>query len=260
MREQDFMADIIADGESNTTRLVFADWLEEQGDVDRAEFIRLQCLGDDKEREYELLEKNYSAWCRPYERKLIRIVFQRGLIYFARVLPDGLKNLPETLEVLQLSAFFDYGDRLVTGMQQISVRNIKEIHCCKWGYDTVSYCVSKNENLSGACVLAYDDVKVARDHFVWHLNEYEMPKIFKKNQGFKMCKCFVIDTKNTHLVGIKIIAYDNFSGEINLRTVSSIFNFACPSDLWSKYTTKEFTSDKAVASFYNFGLGEMHVN
>jgi uncharacterized protein (TIGR02996 family) len=37
-----FLAAIIADREDDTPRLVFADWLQEQGEDDRAEFIRVQ--------------------------------------------------------------------------------------------------------------------------------------------------------------------------------------------------------------------------
>jgi uncharacterized protein (TIGR02996 family) len=38
-----FLAAIIADPADDTPRLVFADWLQENGDEDRAEFIRIQC-------------------------------------------------------------------------------------------------------------------------------------------------------------------------------------------------------------------------
>lgn len=40
---QSFLQSIIATPEDDTPRLIFADWLEEHGDSDRAEFIRLQC-------------------------------------------------------------------------------------------------------------------------------------------------------------------------------------------------------------------------
>lgn len=48
--EAAFRAAILANPADDTVRLVFADWLQEQGDDDRAEFIRVQCrlavLGD----------------------------------------------------------------------------------------------------------------------------------------------------------------------------------------------------------------------
>jgi uncharacterized protein (TIGR02996 family) len=40
---QAFLADIIEHSDDDAPRLVFADWLSDQGDEDRAEFIRVQC-------------------------------------------------------------------------------------------------------------------------------------------------------------------------------------------------------------------------
>jgi uncharacterized protein (TIGR02996 family) len=41
--QQAFLADIIDHPEDDTPRLVYADWLDDNGDPDRAEFIRAQC-------------------------------------------------------------------------------------------------------------------------------------------------------------------------------------------------------------------------
>src|SRR5438874_635206 len=38
-----FLSSILADREDDAPRLVFSDWLEENGDVERAELIRAQC-------------------------------------------------------------------------------------------------------------------------------------------------------------------------------------------------------------------------
>ncbi len=38
-----FLADIIANPDDDAPRLIFADWLEDNGEGDRAEFIRVQC-------------------------------------------------------------------------------------------------------------------------------------------------------------------------------------------------------------------------
>lgn len=40
---ESFLAAIIADPQEDAPRLIFADWLEEHGERDRAEFIRVQC-------------------------------------------------------------------------------------------------------------------------------------------------------------------------------------------------------------------------
>lgn len=43
MNESAFMAAIIANPADDAPRLIFADWLEENGQAERAEFIRIQC-------------------------------------------------------------------------------------------------------------------------------------------------------------------------------------------------------------------------
>ena len=40
MIEKDFLAQILATPDDDSLRLVYADWLEEQGNLDRAQFIR----------------------------------------------------------------------------------------------------------------------------------------------------------------------------------------------------------------------------
>src|SRR3954471_9486928 len=46
MRLQDgFLADIIEHPDDDAPRLIYADWLEENGDQARAQFIRAPCLG-----------------------------------------------------------------------------------------------------------------------------------------------------------------------------------------------------------------------
>ena len=40
--EQAFLADIIAHPDDDAPRLIYADWLEENGQPERGEFIRLQ--------------------------------------------------------------------------------------------------------------------------------------------------------------------------------------------------------------------------
>ena len=37
---------VLANPESDVPRLIYADWCEENGDTDRAAFIRAQCAGD----------------------------------------------------------------------------------------------------------------------------------------------------------------------------------------------------------------------
>ena len=43
MSDQDFLKLILADPEADSPRLVYADWLDEKGDMAKAEFVRVQC-------------------------------------------------------------------------------------------------------------------------------------------------------------------------------------------------------------------------
>jgi uncharacterized protein (TIGR02996 family) len=67
--EAALLAAIIADPDDDTPRVVYADWLQENGDPDRAEFIRLQCrrwrgdwAPDLVGREQRLLARNRMKW------------------------------------------------------------------------------------------------------------------------------------------------------------------------------------------------------
>jgi uncharacterized protein (TIGR02996 family) len=94
----DFLQTIIASPDDDAPRLVFADWIEEAGDSDRAEFIRLQCeiarISDDDPRrkrlitrERELLRQYYVAWQRdlPQLEEVTWGGFDRGFVGAVRV-------------------------------------------------------------------------------------------------------------------------------------------------------------------------------
>ncbi len=84
-----FLASINAEQEEDTPRLVFADWLQENGDEPRAEFIRLQCdlargVPADADRAESLLAEHRKRWLRGYPRVVIdnpeRCQFTRGFV------------------------------------------------------------------------------------------------------------------------------------------------------------------------------------
>jgi uncharacterized protein (TIGR02996 family) len=89
---QGFLQDILEHPDDHGPRLVYADWLDENGDPQRAEFIRVQCelarlAGHDpgrdplERREEKLLRENASRWLEPlppFARK--EAVFGRGFV------------------------------------------------------------------------------------------------------------------------------------------------------------------------------------
>jgi uncharacterized protein (TIGR02996 family) len=90
-KEVAFLQAIAEDREENTTRLIFADWLEERGDTPRADFIRVQCelasakLSEDRRhalrvRERELLDAHRHEWSQAFGLPLEEVHFERGLI------------------------------------------------------------------------------------------------------------------------------------------------------------------------------------
>src|SRR5262245_11077458 len=82
-----FMDDICANPDDDTPRLVYADWLEQNGHTERAEFIRMQIAayrlpkGDPtrrgmEERASELLSRNRGKWFE--EPAWTRCEYERG--------------------------------------------------------------------------------------------------------------------------------------------------------------------------------------
>ncbi len=100
-----FLQEIIAHPRDDAPRLIYADWLEEQGDP-RAEFIRTQCelarLPDDapqrpalESREAQLLNQYGAVWLGLLPPKLRRPHFRRGFVETAEAsLTDYLAEHP----------------------------------------------------------------------------------------------------------------------------------------------------------------------
>jgi uncharacterized protein (TIGR02996 family) len=71
MDQADFIRAILDEPDDDTTRLVFADWLEEHGQADRAEWVRASCqrakvrYDHPSFREVVLLERECFQRCRP---------------------------------------------------------------------------------------------------------------------------------------------------------------------------------------------------
>jgi uncharacterized protein (TIGR02996 family) len=96
--DEAFLEDIAEHPEDDTPRLVYADWLDDQGDLDRAEFIRVQCelarLAEEDprreelgQRERQLLAEHQERWVESVRPYLTEWQFRRGMIEWARIEP-----------------------------------------------------------------------------------------------------------------------------------------------------------------------------
>lgn len=115
--ERHFLAAIRADLDDDSPRLIFADWLEEQGKAVRSEFIRVQCdlnrmasddprRADMDEREQSLLYHHGKKWLAALPRPVpinygechvwgeAGDLYQRGFVSYASVATD---RLPQAL-------------------------------------------------------------------------------------------------------------------------------------------------------------------
>jgi uncharacterized protein (TIGR02996 family) len=99
--EASFLRSIAKEPDDDTSRLVFADWLEERGEAARAEFIRVQCelasagLAEERRhalrlRERALLDAHRREWCGAFGLPVEDVRFERGLI--AGVRPASWKG------------------------------------------------------------------------------------------------------------------------------------------------------------------------
>jgi uncharacterized protein (TIGR02996 family) len=89
-RADAFLQAVLDDPDADAPRLVFADWLDEHGDPDRAEFIRVQCTLDDPPpgaprtalwaRQGDLLARHGPEWAAPVNRVAGAWTFRRGFI------------------------------------------------------------------------------------------------------------------------------------------------------------------------------------
>jgi uncharacterized protein (TIGR02996 family) len=89
MNHDGFLQAILDDPDDDAVRLIYADWLEEQGDP-HGEFIRVQCelasggKGPQRsrlvEREQELLRQHEVEWTKLIRRLVKQWMFRRGFI------------------------------------------------------------------------------------------------------------------------------------------------------------------------------------
>jgi uncharacterized protein (TIGR02996 family) len=114
MKQDSFLDAILADPEDDTPRLVCADWLEENGDAERAEFIRTQIrlaqLPPEAPnrmalaaREKMLLRKNGRRWAEPLRGLDWSWRFERGFISALQIHPFYHVTVPALARVVDLA-------------------------------------------------------------------------------------------------------------------------------------------------------------
>jgi uncharacterized protein (TIGR02996 family) len=100
-----FLLAILESPDDDTPRLVYSDWLEEHGQSDRAEFVRVQVAlaglppDDQRQKELEakerqLLEENREEWLGPLRGVVEKAEFRWGFVESgaASVEPSGKQS------------------------------------------------------------------------------------------------------------------------------------------------------------------------
>jgi uncharacterized protein (TIGR02996 family) len=110
--DEAFLQAIIETPDDDTPRLVYADWLEEHGDAERAEFIRVQvqlaCLPEEdprrpalKLRERALLSRHEATWAGPFRGRVESWKFRRGFV--EQITTGAAKFLTQTEQLFRLA-------------------------------------------------------------------------------------------------------------------------------------------------------------
>jgi uncharacterized protein (TIGR02996 family) len=97
--DEAFLQAIREDPEDDAPRLIYADWLDEHGEAERAEFIRVQCelehmapadprYPDLHVRQLEMLAEYERAWLGDWADRLVRWEFKGGLLHAVTITPE----------------------------------------------------------------------------------------------------------------------------------------------------------------------------
>ncbi len=106
-----FLHDLCDHPDDDAPRLVYADWLDDQGDAERAEFIRAQCelakmsVEDERRpeleaRETQLLAGHHNTWARPVGAWVRHYVFRRGFVEGVELSGNDFLNRADELFAL----------------------------------------------------------------------------------------------------------------------------------------------------------------
>jgi uncharacterized protein (TIGR02996 family) len=110
---------VLAAPDDDAPRLVFADWLDEHGEPDRAEFIRLQCATDRlpptsrrwqsfNDRAERLLREWRADWAAPTLQRVVRADFRRGFVDGVSLTIDQFLSGADDLLALEPIRLWDF--------------------------------------------------------------------------------------------------------------------------------------------------------
>ena len=122
-------------------RLIYADWLDEHGQPDRAEFVRLQCaldrlpdddprLADVRDRERQLADTHAARWAADVAPLVTGWAFRRGVIDSVSVTADQFLAHGATvfdLAPVRKVRFLDVGEHLAAVVQSPLLRHVREL-------------------------------------------------------------------------------------------------------------------------------------
>ena len=121
---------ILAEPDADMPRLMYADWLDEHGQPERAEFIRIQCMADADEaaevRAAELEEQNRAKWLAGLPR------FPKADWGFRRGFPESL-DAPGELFLDRYGAFARVPWLRFLSLHDLFSSQVRDLANREWG-------------------------------------------------------------------------------------------------------------------------------
>jgi uncharacterized protein (TIGR02996 family) len=138
MTDNDFLQSIIESPDDDGPRLVYADFLEERGEPERAEFIRVQCElallpEPDAQRpsleakERQLLAANGEKWAASLKGRVSSWTFRRGFVEVVEVDPTAFLNLGQEILSSAPITHVDFSSGSRSG-PQVDLRPLLQSH------------------------------------------------------------------------------------------------------------------------------------
>jgi uncharacterized protein (TIGR02996 family) len=126
-----FLATILERPDDDGPRMVYADWLEENGRTEQAEFIRLQLAGQDPDRTMHLAREHGTRWAGPIAKHVYSFGFHRGFVEEVTISAAGFVMLAEGLfryAPIRLARIIGAGGALKQLVRVPQLANLRALH------------------------------------------------------------------------------------------------------------------------------------